>query len=132
MHEAYLRLVGPEAGQRRDGRGHFFAAAAEAMRRILVDNARRKRAEAHGGGRHRVALAEGDWVSRATPEQVVALDDSLSRLAADDPAAAEVVKLRLFAGMSVEEAAGCLGVSRATAYRHWTYARAWLVAERRG
>jgi RNA polymerase sigma factor (TIGR02999 family) len=132
VHEAYLRLVGLEADRRWDGRGHFFAAAAEAMRRILVDNARRKRTEVHGGGRDRVALAEGDWVSRATPEEVVALDDSLGRLAEDDPAAAEVVKLRLFAGMSVEEAAECLGVSRAAAYRHWTYARAWLVAERRG
>jgi RNA polymerase sigma factor (TIGR02999 family) len=131
VHEAYLRLVGAE-GPGWDGRGHFFAAAAEAMRRILVDVARRKQAEVHGGGRDRLALAEGDWVSRATPEEVVALDDSLGRLAEDDPAAAEVVKLRLFAGMSVEEAAECLGVSRATAYRRWTYARAWLVAERRG
>jgi hypothetical protein len=76
-------------------------------------------------------LAEGDWLSRATPEDVIALDDSLGRLAEDEPAAAELVKLRLFAGMSVEEAAGCLGISRATAYRHWTYARAWLAAERR-
>jgi RNA polymerase sigma factor (TIGR02999 family) len=132
VHEAYLRLVGSDPARPWDGRGHFFAAAAEAMRRILVENARRKRAEAHGGGRGRVELAEGDWLSRATPEEVVALDDSLERLAEDDPAAAEVVKLRLFAGMSVEEAAACLGVARATAYRHWTYARAWLVAERQG
>jgi RNA polymerase sigma factor (TIGR02999 family) len=131
VHEAYLRLVGPDCDRRWDGRGHFFAAAAEAMRRILVDQARWKRAEVHGGGRDRVELAEGDWLSRATPEEVVALDDSLERLAGDDPAAAEVVKLRLFAGMSVEEAAACLGLARATAYRHWTYARAWLVAERR-
>ena len=132
VHEAYLRLVDQERAQRWESRGHFFAAAAEAMRRILVDDARRKRTEKHGGGRARLELAEGDWVSRATPEEVVALDDSLSRLAGDDPAAAEVAKLRLFAGMSVEEAAGCLGVSRATAYRHWTYARAWLATERRG
>ena len=132
VHEAYLRLVGDEADRRWDSRGHFFAAAAEAMRRILVDNARRKRAEVHGGGRDRVELSEGDWLSRATPDEVVAIDESLSRLAEDDAASAEIVKLRLFAGMSVEEAAGCLGISRASAYRHWTYARAWLLAERQG
>jgi RNA polymerase sigma factor (TIGR02999 family) len=102
------------------------------MRRILVDNARRKRAEIHGGGRVRVELSEGDWLSRATPDEVVAIDESLSRLAADDAASAEIVKLRLFAGMSVEEAAVSLGISRASAYRHWTYARAWLLAERLG
>ena len=130
VHEAYLRLVGGEQVPRWNSRGHFFAAAAEAMRRILVDNARRKRAEIHGGGRERVELAEGDWLSRATPDEIVAVDESLARLAEDDAAAAELVKLRLFAGMSVEEAARCLGISRATAYRHWTYARAWLLAER--
>ena len=130
VHEAYLRLVGSEADRRWDSRSHFFAAAAEAMRRILVDNARRKRAEVHGGGRVRMELSEGDWLSRATPDEVVAIDESLSRLAKDDAASAEIVKLRLFAGMSIEEAAGCLGISRASAYRHWTYARAWLLAER--
>src|SRR5208282_1835680 len=107
-----------------------FAAAAEAMRRILVENARRKRAEIHGRGWRRVELHEGDWLSRATPDEVVAIDESLARLAEEDAVSAEVVKLRLFAGMSVDEAAQCLGVSRATAYRHWTYARAWLLAER--
>jgi RNA polymerase sigma factor (TIGR02999 family) len=131
IHEAYLRLVDGERPGGWNGRGHFFGAAAEAMRRILVDNARRKGAEVHGGGRQRVELAEGDWLSRATPDQVVELDESLDRLAAEDAAAAELVKLRLFAGMSVEEAAACLEMSRATAYRHWRYARAWLVAERR-
>ncbi len=131
VHEAYLRLVDGERPGGWNGRGHFFGAAAEAMRRILVDNARRKGAEVHGGGRQRVELAEGDWLSRATPDQVVELDESLDRLTAEDDAAAELVKLRLFAGMSVEEAASCLGMSRATAYRHWRYARAWLVAERR-
>ena len=130
VHEAYLRLVGTDGDQRWDSRGHFFAAAAEAMRRILVDNARRKRAEVHGGGRRRVELCEGDWLSRATPDEVVGIDDSLTRLAEDDAASAEVVKLRLFAGMSLDEAARCLGISRATAHRHWTYARAWLLAER--
>jgi RNA polymerase sigma factor (TIGR02999 family) len=131
VHEAYLRLVGDRDSRRWDSRGHFFAAAAEAMRRILVDNARRKRAEIHGGGRNRVALTDGDWLSRATPEELVSLDDSLTRLAEDDPAAAEVFKLRVFAGMSLDEAAESLGMSRSTAYRHWTYARAWLLAERR-
>jgi RNA polymerase sigma factor (TIGR02999 family) len=132
VHEAYLRLVGAGDGPGWDNRGHFFAAAAEAMRRILVENARRKRAEIHGGGRERVELTEGDWLSRATPDEIVALDDSLARLAEDDPASAEIVKLRLFAGMSIEDAARCLGLSRSAAYRHWTYARAWLLAERQG
>jgi RNA polymerase sigma factor (TIGR02999 family) len=130
VHEAYLRLVDTNKSQEWNSRGHFFAAAAEAMRRILVDNARRKRAEVRGGHRARVELAEPDWLSRATPDQVVALDDSLDRLAHDDPEAAELVKLRLFAGMSAEEAAQCLGISRAKAYRLWRYARAWLLAER--
>ena len=132
VHEAYLRLVDGEEAARWNSRGHFFGAAAEAMRRILVDNARRKGAEVHGGGRRRVELVEGDWLSRATPDQVIELDESLDRLAEEDAAAAELVKLRLFAGMSVEEAAGCLDISRATAYRHWRYARAWLMAERQG
>jgi RNA polymerase sigma factor (TIGR02999 family) len=130
VHEAYLRLVDSSRPQNWDSKGHFFAAAAEAMRRILVDIARRKQAEAHGGGRHRFEAGEGDWLSRATPDQVVTLDDSLNRLAEDDAASAAVAKLRLFAGMSVDEAARCLGISRASAYRHWTYARAWLRAER--
>jgi DNA-directed RNA polymerase specialized sigma24 family protein len=115
-----------------NSRGHFFAAAAEAMRRILVDNARRKQAEIHGGGRERVGLEESDFVSWATPEAIVALDDSLAKLAAEDAQAAEMVKLRVFAGMSLDEAADCLSISRATAHRHWTYARAWLWAERCG
>jgi RNA polymerase sigma factor (TIGR02999 family) len=131
VHEAYLRLVDTDAAREWNSRGHFFAAAAEAMRRILVDNARRKRAEVHGGRRARVELAETDWLSRATPDQIVALDDSLRRLAEDEPEAAEVVKLRLFAGMSVQEAGQGLGMSRAKAYRLWRYARACLVAERR-
>ena len=132
VHEAYLRLVDVDTAQHWDSRGHFFAAAAEAMRRILVDGARRKRAIVHGGKRSRVELTEGDWLSRATPDEIVSLDDSLNRLADDDAASAEIVKLRLFAGMSIDEAASSLGISRSAAYRHWTYARAWLVAERRG
>jgi RNA polymerase sigma factor (TIGR02999 family) len=130
VHEAYLRLVGEQDSRRWDSRGHFFAAAAEAMRRILVDNARRKRAEVHGGGRKRVELSEGDWLSRATPDEIVSLDESLSRLAEDDPAASEVFKLRVFAGMSLDAAAQRLGMSRTSAFRHWTYARARLLAER--
>jgi RNA polymerase sigma factor (TIGR02999 family) len=131
VHEAYVRLVSDDADRQWDSRGHFFAAAAEAMRRILVENARRKQAEIHGGKRQRVEIQEGDWLSRATPDEIVAIDDSLTRLTSDDHAAAEVVKLRLFAGMSLDEAASALGMSRASAYRHWTYARAWLLAERR-
>ena len=100
------------------------------MRRILVENARRKKTEIHGGGREKVELADGDWLTRATPDEIVALDDSLNRLAEDDAASAEVVKLRLFAGMSIDEAALSLGTSRSAAYRHWAYARAWLMAER--
>ncbi len=91
-----------------------------------------QRASVHGGDRARLELADGDWLSRATPDQIVSLDDSLCRLAEDDAVSAEIVKLRLFAGMSVDEAARALGISRSAAYRHWTYARAWLVAERRG
>jgi RNA polymerase sigma factor (TIGR02999 family) len=126
VHEAYLRLVDVEERQHWDGRGHFFAAAAEAMRRILVENARRKKTRKHGGGRRRVDLAEADLPTRETPEEVLALDDALTRFALEDPPAAEVVKLHFFAGLSFEDAAAVLGISRATAYRHWTYAKAWL------
>src|SRR5205807_4467612 len=117
VHEAYLRLVGPAGARRWNDHGHFFAAAAEAMRHILVDNARRKRRAKHGGGRHRVALDEAVPAPPAAEEELLALDAALTRLAADDPEAAAVVQLRTFAGLSVEEAADSLGVSRATAYR---------------
>jgi RNA polymerase sigma factor (TIGR02999 family) len=130
VHDAYIRLVDVESAQRWDSRGHFFSAAAEAMRRILVENARRKQADIHGSGRKRVMLEEGDWFSQASPEEVVDLDDSLIKLATENPLAAEIVKLRVFAGLSLDEAAACIKVSRATAHRHWTYARAWLRAER--
>ena len=126
VHEAYLRLVGNGDGQQFDNRGHFFIAAAEAMRRILVENARRKMRQRHGGGRRRVELAEGEFPAATDPDEFLALDEALCHLAADDPPAAEVAKLRLYAGLSVEEAALALGLSRATAYRHWTYARARL------
>ena len=131
VHEAYLRLVDSERIQNWDSRGHFFAAAAEAMRRILIEDARRKKAEKHGGDRQRVELAEGLFASHSAAEELLILDDALSSLSREDPAAAEVAKLRLFAGLSVEQAAQTIGVSRATAFRHWTYARAWLHAELR-
>ena len=126
VHEAYPRLVGPQGAARWDSRGHFFAAAAEAMRRILVDAARRKRTEKHGGHRRRVALTDAPADPEVVDEQLLALDAALTRLAAEDPVAARVVELRHFAGLSIEDAAATLGLSRATAYRHWTYARAWL------
>lgn len=130
VHEAYLRLVDGDHARQWDSRGHFFAAAAEAMRRILIDQARRKGAEIHGGDRQRVELAEGDWFSNAVPQDIVDLDDSLSRLAEDDPLAAKIAQLRLFAGLSVDEAAKHLNISRATANRHWVYGRAFLRSER--
>src|SRR5262245_3836813 len=126
VHEAYLRLIGPADEPRWDSRGHFFAAAADAMRRILVDAARRRRTEKHGGHRRRVELPEVPARPDVADEQLIALDEALSRLAAEDPVAARVVELRHFAGLSIEDAAAALGLSRATAYRHWTYARAWL------
>src|SRR5207302_1880890 len=126
VHEAYLRLVGPADGDRWKDRGHFFAAAAEAMRHVLVDNARRKRRHKRGGGRKRVELDDAAPAAPAAGEDLLALDEALTRLAGDDPEAAAVVQLRYFAGLSVEEAAQSLGLSRATAYRHWTFARAWL------
>src|SRR6476661_8253985 len=126
VHEAYLRLVGAEDENRWDNRGHFFAAAAEAMRRILVDAARRKRADKHGGDRRRVELPDVPAEPDPADDRLLALDAALSGLAAEDPVAARVVELRHFAGLSIEDAAAALGLSRATAYRHWTYARAWL------
>jgi RNA polymerase sigma factor (TIGR02999 family) len=135
VHEAYLRLVGTETAAQQphwQGRRHFLAAAAEAMRHILVDQARRKRRARHGGGRHRVTLEEAVPVPPAAADDLLALDEALERLAAADPAAAAVVQLRYFAGLSIEEAAQTLGISRAGAYRHWTFARAWLLQELKG
>jgi RNA polymerase sigma factor (TIGR02999 family) len=125
VHEAYLRLVGD---QKFDGRGHFFAAAAEAMRRILIERARRKMLPKHGGGRRRIDLKEAHRVLEQS-DDLLLLDDALDRLNAEDATAVAIVRLRLFAGLSVEEAADVLGLARATAYRHWTYARAWLRCE---
>lgn len=126
VHEAYLRLVGPANDKRWKDRGHFFAAAAEAMRHILVDKARRKRRAKHGGDRQRVELNDAVPVPPAAGADLLALDEALTRLAAADPQAAQVVQLRYFAGLSVEQAGESLGISRAAAYRHWTFARAWL------
>jgi RNA polymerase sigma factor (TIGR02999 family) len=125
VHEAYLRLVGD---QHFDGRGHFFAAAAEAMRRVLVESARRKNLPRHGGGRRRIELNEAHRVLESS-DDLLNLDDALVRLSAEDATAVEIVKLRLFAGLSVEDASDALGLARATAYRHWTFARAWLRCE---
>lgn len=126
VHEAYLRLVGPADAARWENRGHFFAAAAEAMRRILVDQARRKKTTRHGGGLIRHDL-EPDLASAPQPrEDLIALDQALDQLAAEDPVKAELVKLRYFAGLTLAEAAEALGIPERTAGRHWTYARAWL------
>jgi RNA polymerase sigma factor (TIGR02999 family) len=128
VHEAYLRLVGSGQGEEQqwDGRGHFFAAAAEAMRRILVENARRKSRVKHGGELNRVPLEDAALVSVPTSETLLALDEALTRFAVEEPVAAKVVELRYFTGLSIDEAADALGVSRATANRHWAYAKAWL------
>jgi RNA polymerase sigma factor (TIGR02999 family) len=126
VHEAYLRLVDVEKAQHWDSRGHFFAAVAEAMRRILVENARRKQRQKRGGELQRVDLQQAEVASAARPDDLLALDEALDLLAREDHQKAELVKLRFFAGLSVEEAARCLGISRATADRSWAYARAWL------
>jgi RNA polymerase sigma factor (TIGR02999 family) len=128
VHEAYLRLVDVAQAPHWDGRGHFFAAAAEAMRRILIDRARSKRASRHGGGRKRVDLPELELAEEQSAAELLELDDALTRLGEQDAAAADLAKLRLFAGLSVEEAGQALGLPRTTAYRQWTYARAWLRA----
>jgi RNA polymerase sigma factor (TIGR02999 family) len=125
VHEAYLRLVGSDDSGW-TGRGHFFAAAAEAMRRILVERARRKRRLRHGGGRHRVALDEALLPIESPVEDLLALDEALERLAGVDEQAAAMVKLRYFAGMSTEQAAELLGLPERSGYRTWAFARAWL------
>jgi RNA polymerase sigma factor (TIGR02999 family) len=127
VHEAYLRLVGSEPNAHWNSRGHFFAAAAEAMRRILIEDARRKRRPKHGGDRRRVAL--DDALPQADRHHdLLAVDEALTRLAEQEPAKAELVKLRYYAGLSLAEAATCLGISEATAKRYWAVARAWLFA----
>jgi RNA polymerase sigma factor (TIGR02999 family) len=126
VHEAYLRLVGNPSNQLWNSRGHFFAAAAEAMRRILVEKARRKNRLRHGGELRRVDFDSKLLVSEEADENLLNLDEALRRLAGEDPQAVEVVKLRYFAGLTIEDTASALGISVRTANRHWAYARAWL------
>ncbi len=126
VHEAYLRLVGSDPERPWNGRGHFFSAAAEAMRRILVENARRKHRVRHGGGVDRIDLDRIDLAADDAPDELLALNEALDRLADLEPTAAEVVKLRYFVGLTIEETASVLDVSVRTANRHWAYARAWL------
>jgi RNA polymerase sigma factor (TIGR02999 family) len=133
VHEVYVRLVGGKSAQDWHGRSHFFAAAAEAMRRILIEQARRKGRVRHGGGRQRVDLDLEHTLTLPPPEDdLLALDEALARLAALAPARAELVKLRFFAGLTMPEAAALLGISLATAERHWAFARTWLFAELTG
>jgi RNA polymerase sigma factor (TIGR02999 family) len=130
VHEAYVRLVGSGEQRQWDSRGHFFAAAAEAMRRILIEEARRKHSAKRGGGLVRQQLAEADALIEPDDHAaLLALDEALTKLAGRDPEAARLVELRFFAGLSVEEAAQALGISPRTAKRNWTYARAWLRRE---
>lgn len=125
VHEAYLRLVG--GGERAwDSRGHFFAAAAEAMRRIVVESARRKSRLKHGGGHERIEVELSDLPTRLPPDDLIALDDALIKLEQIEPVKARLVTLRYFAGLTIEQAAEALGISRVTAHRYWTFARAWL------
>jgi len=136
VHEAFVRLqpnrrAAAGTAQRWDSPGHFFAAAAEAMRRILIERARAKRSQKRGGGRHKLDIDAIDLAIQSTPDELLALDDALAKLAGADPAAARLVELRYFAGLTVEEAGKAVGISTATAYRHWKYARAWLHSELR-
>lgn len=126
VHEAYLRLVGE---QHFDNRGHFFAAAAEAMRRILVDAARTRAAHKRGGAWKRVDLNSVDLAGNAAPDDLLELDDTLDKLARQDHQAAQLVKLRFYAGLSIEQAGAALGLSRSTAFERWAFARAWLHTE---
>jgi len=129
VHEAYLRLVDVSKAQEWDSRGHFFAAAAEAMRRILVDNARRKRRPKHGGDRIRLDLDAAAPIAQTPTDDLVELDEALSQLETTDAVAARLVKLRYFAGLSMPHSAEALGISLRTAERNWTYARIWLHRE---
>ncbi|QEG34781.1 ECF-type sigma factor [Bythopirellula goksoeyrii] len=129
VHDAYIRLVDVEKAEHWDSRGHFFAAAAESMRRILVDIARRKKRPKHGGNLQRVNLDAACTFAEEPSEDILALDEALRSFATADPKKADLVKLRFFAGMTIPEAAEALGISHATAERYWTYARCWLFSE---
>lgn len=128
VHEAWLRLVGAD-NPKFEGRAHFFAAAAEAMRRILIENARRKRALRHGGGQRRVDIQEVEVAASSDDDQLLAINEALEKLAAENRVAAELVKLRYFVGLTIPEAAQVLGISETTASRYWTFARTWLYHE---
>ncbi len=129
VHDAYIRLVGTDNNQHWDSRGHFFAAAAEAIRRILIENARSKNRLKRAGSRQRIDIDAIDVAISATPDQMIASDEALEKLRLEVPDVFDLVKLRYFAGMNVEQAANALNISVATAYRHWNYARAWLHGE---
>ncbi len=126
VHEAYLRLVNGAEGQHWNGRGHFFAAAAEAMRRILINHARDKKRLKRGGNRRRLELQDLASVESASPDELLALNEALEKLAAEDSECAELIKLRFFAGLTMDEAVEALGIARRTAERRWSYGRAWL------
>jgi RNA polymerase sigma factor (TIGR02999 family) len=132
VHEAYLRLVDIDKVQHWNSRGHFFGAAAEAMRRILIENARRKGREKHGGGRHRLLLDGLELAVELPLDNLLTLDDALTKLADRDPQTAQLVKLHCFAGLSIERAAEVLAIPARTAYRDWSFARAWLYREIQG
>ncbi len=129
VHEAYIRLVDVDKAQHWNGRGHFFMAAAEAMRRILVENARRKASPRHGGDRLRVDLNDICSATEVSAKDLLSIDEALTKLAQVNPSKAELVRLRFYAGLSVPEAGKALGVAVATAERYWTYARSWLYCE---
>jgi RNA polymerase sigma factor (TIGR02999 family) len=129
VHEAYLRLVDGKQVQRWDSQGHFFAAAAEAMRRILIENARKRSRLKRGGDRRRVDLEAADLASLVPPDELLIIDEAITKLAAEDPQAAQLARLRYFAGLSVEDSAQLVGLSRSSAYEHWSYAKAWLHCE---
>src|SRR5207249_10617678 len=131
VHEAYVRLVG-DARQEWDNRGHFFAAAAEAMRRILVENARRKNRVKHGGDFDRLEVELAELPTRMQADELIALDEALQKLQQQDPLKARLVTIRFFGGLTIEQASEVLGISRVTAHRYWTFARAWLHQEIRG
>jgi len=126
VHEAYLRLIGNDDSQRWESRGHFFAAAAEAMRRILVENARRKNRLKHGGDWDRVEVELAELPTRMAEDDLIALDEALEKLYDEDPVKARLVTLRFFGGLTIEQASEVLNISRVTAFRYWTFARAWL------
>jgi len=128
VHEAYIRLVEAK-DQSWNSRGHFFKAAAEAMRRILIENARRKQRHKHGGGRQRVDLDDADLAIEGPSDNLIALDEALDKLAEEDSVKADLVKLRYFTGLTIEQAAQILGISQPTAKRYWRYVRAWLFRE---